>query len=230
MYANVRSVINANNKKILRQAIEKQNERTCNCIIRENCPLQNNCLTKNVIYEATIHSNNQQGKKYIGLYEPTFKKRYAGHKSSFDNQKYMHNTALSTEYWRMKEANENPRISWRIIETSKAFTPELKKCHLCLSEKFHIDTYKDQQVLLNRKSEIVSKCRHRRKFELSLHDSADWRQWSHCMEDIIVQFFILNICIVLVSISTEDCPNGAWNILFCYKNVVFFSQIIYSKE
>ena len=142
-------------------------------MIREKCPLENKCRLTNVVYEGTIQANNQNEKKYIGLCESTFKKRFAGHKTSFANAKYMHNTALSTEYWRLKNAGHAPNVTWRVIETSKAFNPELKKCYLCLSEKFRIATYKDQDNLLNKRSEIVSKCRHRRKFELSLFDSAD---------------------------------------------------------
>lgn len=38
-------------------------------------------------------------------------------------------TFLLFNQWRLKEANLNPDITWRVVETSKAFTPELKKCH-----------------------------------------------------------------------------------------------------
>ena len=170
----VKSIINAHNKKILHPPpVENDNEQSCNCMVRENCPLENNCLAANIIYEGTIHSDNQPNKKYIGLCEPTFKKRYGGHKSSLTNPKYKHQTSLSTEYWRLKEMNKNPRITWKIVEKSKAFTPESKKCHLCLAEKYHIANFENHEALVNKKSEIVSKCRHRRKFELSLFDSAD---------------------------------------------------------
>ena len=121
-------------------------------MVRENCPLENSCLVVNIIYEGTIHSENQPDKKYIGLCEPTFKKRYGGHKSSLTNPKYKHQTSLSTEYWRLKEMNKNPRITWKIVEKSKAFTPESKKCHLCLAEKYHIANFENhgQQKIRNR--------------------------------------------------------------------------------
>jgi len=86
---------------------------------------------------------------------------------------HLHSTALSTEYWRLKNAGQDPKITWRVVETSRAFKPELKKCHLCLAEKYRIATFQDQEHLLNKRSEIVAKCRHRRKYELSLFDTAD---------------------------------------------------------
>ena len=141
-------------------------------------------------YKGIIQATNQKEKKYIGLCDSTFKNSFDRHKTSFTNAKYMHNTALSIEYWCLKNARHTPKVTWRVIETSKAFNPELKKCHLCLSEKFCIATYKDQDKPLNKRSKIVSKCRHRRKFELSLFDSADWCQWCYCIEDLSVFLFL----------------------------------------
>ena len=92
--------------------------------------------------QTTIHLDNQPAKKYIGLCEPTFKKRYAGNKSSLMNHKYKHDTTLSTKFWRLKELIKNPHVTWRVIESSKAFTPESNKCHLCLAEKYQVGSSK----------------------------------------------------------------------------------------
>ena len=88
--SNVKSTISAHNKKILNPQKHMENTRSCNCIRKEQCPMQQNCLShNNIIYEATIAANNNQPvKKYIGLCEITFKKRYANHKNhSPQNQK-----------------------------------------------------------------------------------------------------------------------------------------------
>ena len=53
---NVKSKINAHNKKILSSEVRKE-ERTCNCTRIENCPLNQNCLSRNIVYEATLTSN-----------------------------------------------------------------------------------------------------------------------------------------------------------------------------
>ena len=164
---NIKSLINAHNKRLLATHTDLVPERTCNCINRESCPLSNNCLSKSLVYEATVTADlpNYKEKKYIGLTESTFKKRFSSHKTSFNVERYRHNTTLSTEIWRVKELNGNPTIAWRKIKNANAYTPETNKCLLCLSEKFEIADYPGKN-LLNKRTEIIAKCRHRRKYEL----------------------------------------------------------------
>ena len=45
--------------------------RTCNCRIPRNCPVGNKCITKDVIYSATVYSGNNVH-KYIGATSTTF--------------------------------------------------------------------------------------------------------------------------------------------------------------
>ena len=168
---NIKSKIDAHNKRIL-TSTNADIDRTCNCSRNTICPLDNNCLTKSIVYEATISSNLQdyEPKKYIGLCEGTFKKRFSGHKSSFNLERYQHSTALSTEAWRIRENDGVPNITWRIIRKEKAYTPETRRCMLCLAEKFEIANYPDDNIL-NKRTEIIAKCRHRRKHLLSSFDS-----------------------------------------------------------
>ena len=73
---NITSIINCHNKKDLHQNRPCPNERKCNCIRKEVCPLNRNCQAENIIYEATITCNEQNYNKniYIGIAETTFKK------------------------------------------------------------------------------------------------------------------------------------------------------------
>ena len=170
---NMKAVINGHNKKLL-TPLSDNPTRTCNCINKDNCPLNQNCLATNIIYEATITSDlpDYQEKKYIGLCESTFKKRFASHKSSFNHERHKSSTSLSVELWKVKEMNGTPNITWRIVKKSKAYTPESKRCSLCLTEKFEIANYPDRN-LLNKRTEIIAKCRHRRKHLLMLHNPDD---------------------------------------------------------
>ena len=166
---NVKSTIDAHNKKLLFSNTTNESTRLCNCTNQETCPLSQKCLTSNIVYEATIKSNLHENneKKYIGLCETSFKKRYNGHKTSFRLEKYKNNTALSTEYWKIKEKNGNPVVSWKIIANAKSYKPESKKCSLCQTEKYEIANYPGKN-LLNKRSEIIAKCRHRRKHQLMM--------------------------------------------------------------
>lgn len=168
----IKSIINSHNKKILHTEPANNNQKTCNCQNKDNCPLNNQCLTKSIIYEATLTSNipNYPEKKYIGLCETTFKKRFANHKQSFNTKKYKNNTALSTEYWKIKEQQGIPKVKWKIIRKAKASTPESRNCQLCLGEKYEIACY-DGQNLLNKRNEVVAKCRHKHKYILASYDN-----------------------------------------------------------
>ena len=171
---NMDSIINSHNKNILKPSSPAENDRTCNCVRREDCPLNQNCLQSKIIYQATIKSElvNYGEKKYIGLCETTFKKRYASHKTSFTNKKYQHNTTLSTEFWRVKELNGNPSITWEKIGKAEPFNVESGRCLLCLNEKFEIANY-PYNNLLNKRTEVIAKCRHMNKFNLSSYNTND---------------------------------------------------------
>ena len=63
---NIRSKINGNNKKIL-QAKPTEPQKLCNCLVKEDCPLNGLCLMTSIIYQATIKcsvvNTNKRGTK-----------------------------------------------------------------------------------------------------------------------------------------------------------------------
>ena len=58
-----------------------------------------------------------------------------------------------------------------IIKSVPAYTNLAKRCFLSLHEKLAIITYPNQEELLNKKSEFISKCRHENKFLLGNYKS-----------------------------------------------------------
>ena len=81
------SIINKHNKKILNTKTPIPALKPCNCRIKEDCPLNNNCLTTNIVYNAKVTTNEDTtGKNYIGVTEGTFKQRFTQHKLSFKNK------------------------------------------------------------------------------------------------------------------------------------------------
>ena len=68
---------------------QEENNKKCNCINKNQCPLNQQCLS------IQIYINNLYKEKYyIGLCETTFKLRYANHKKSLNHEKYKNNTEL----------------------------------------------------------------------------------------------------------------------------------------
>ena len=118
--------------------------------------------------------HRKPGKIYIGLTERPRKQRSYSHKLSFTNKKYAHITALSKYLWDLKDKIQDiPEISWKIKKFAPAYNNNSKRCILCLEEKMAIITFPEQQKLLNKISELISKCRHKNKFLLHYYDSKD---------------------------------------------------------
>ena len=81
---NMKSIISSHNKQIL---TSKNKQVGCNCRVKNSCPLDNKCLTSQLIYQADVANNlDDESKYYLGLAETTFKERYGNHKSSFKNE------------------------------------------------------------------------------------------------------------------------------------------------
>ena len=95
------SILTSHNKKILAEN-EKQYE--CNCKNKNECPLQNKCLTPQVIYEADVTTLRTSRKFYIGLSDAPFKERYNNHKRGFRNKRYKKSTELSKYIWSLQES------------------------------------------------------------------------------------------------------------------------------
>ena len=78
---------------------------------------------------------------------------------------YKHDTKLSIEYWNLKMKQLNSQISWKINGIYKSYNTTSKGCNLCLTEKPEILDDPDKN-LLNKRSEIISQCRHKNKDRL----------------------------------------------------------------
>lgn len=60
---------------------------------------------------------------------------------------------------------ENLPIEWSIKDHAIPYQNGAKRCDLCLTEKYHILTHTGR--ILNKRNELISKCRHINKFYLS---------------------------------------------------------------
>ena len=90
---NIASIISSHNKSVLKPIIQ---DHGCNCRQKNDCPMQNKCLTPNIVYEATVMNNVDTVEKiYFGLCETSFRKRYSNHTKSFRLKKYSKETELS---------------------------------------------------------------------------------------------------------------------------------------
>ena len=122
--------------KIRKSQPQVTNTTSSNCRNKETCPLQNKCMSKDIVYKATISTcNTNDTKHYIGMTSNTFKERFRNHIKSFNHKKYSNETELSKYVWHLKENNTDYTIKWSIIKNSISYTGGSKRCNLCSEEK-----------------------------------------------------------------------------------------------
>ena len=161
----MKSIINRHNKKILEKIDSKKEVKACNCKKFE-CPMKESkrsCRAENVVYEATVQTTNET-KRYIGITANEFKTRYYKHRRDFKEKENMNSTALSKYIWEKKTRNEDYKISWKILKNVAQLKNGNKMCRLCVTEAALI--MKDKKDQLNKRNEIMNKCRHQNKFLL----------------------------------------------------------------
>ena len=137
------------------------NNRARNWRIKDNCPLDGKCWSECIVYEATVLSTKQT-KVYFGTAEGSFKSRHNNHTKSLRLRGYEHETELSKHIWSLKDSNIEFSIKWRIKSKAIPYKCGSRDCDLCLAEKVAIARYKGDG-LLNKQTELLSKCRHRNK-------------------------------------------------------------------
>ena len=159
---NMNAILKSHNSKVINKSKQPdaQPRKLCNCKVAEDCPLRGKCLSESIVYKATVTHDNEN-KVYFGLTGGTFKERYRNHTKSIRNKKYENETELSKYIWDLKKQGANYTLRWDIMKKSNTHKRKSGLCNLCLEEKFIIATHKNN--MLNRRSELISKCRHSKK-------------------------------------------------------------------
>ena len=101
---NMKMAISRHNQKV-QKAVEEQvqAEPGCNCNGRCGpCPLQGGCLVESVVYKATVEQQDSTVNTYTGMTCNTFKERFYGHRSTFENENHPNPTTLSTHVLDLK--------------------------------------------------------------------------------------------------------------------------------
>ena len=161
---NVKSAISRHNNQMLSKTKTTPETENCNCQKPSECPLNKKCLSSNIVYKAVVTSAGEgETKEYIGMTATTFKTRYRNHKKSFNYTRYEKDTALSKHIWELKRSNKSYTIIWSILKRASSYQPGRTRCNLCIEEKLCI-LQDGGRNLLNKRSEIFAKCRHREKF------------------------------------------------------------------
>ena len=100
-----------------------------------------------------------------GAVEGEFKFQYDNHTKCFRNRYYEHDIELSKYIWKLKDIGKTFTLKWNIAAYTSPYRCGTRRCDLCITEKYII-ARADQEHLLNKHTQFISKCCHRNKFLL----------------------------------------------------------------
>ena len=126
------------------------------------------------MYKCVASVKGYPNRVYLSTAEGDFKQRFYNHWMSFNNEGNSTDTALSKYVCEIKK-NLKIMLSlkWSIIKSVPAYSNISKKSQLCLQGKFEILNYPNPNELLNKRSELISKCRYLNKFLFPNYKSND---------------------------------------------------------
>ena len=162
---NMGSIISSHNSKLLSKETSEI-QKTCNCG-KKVCPLGGNCLLKNLIYQATVTTQEDPPveEHYVGQTSTTFKERLANHNSNMNHEEQEGATALSSYIWKLKRKNIPYVVKYKLLDRANTYSPVSKICNLCTCERYYIN-FHPQIATINKKNEINGFCRHKHKLLL----------------------------------------------------------------
>ena len=116
MHAKRKSKISNHNRHLLEKKTKPADSNGCNCNKKDQCSLNNQCLTTNIVYKAETTDVCGETNENIGVTAGTFKKRYAHHIKSLKIQRYSTETELSKYAWSLKEERKPFTIKWSVVK------------------------------------------------------------------------------------------------------------------
>ena len=127
-----------------------------------------NCEESDIVYQGDISLDNKVKFSYIGLSSTKFISRFHNHKKSFKHRQYRADSESGKQVWDFKDQKENPKVTFRLVKKVKSYQPGSPRCNLCLEEIWKILTFKCPEGvnLLNTRTEMFSRCRHRARWKL----------------------------------------------------------------
>ena len=165
---NMYNILSNHNKRLLNELITRdRNPDTgyCNCRNKEECPLGGCCNLRNVIYQACISPMEQQrdgGRVYIGISTGNWKQNGTTKNIHFPTQNLDTRLLYQNIFGAFRIRGYLHKLSGKIIRHSSTTNSFNGRCNLCLDEKISIINFKNRKLLLNKRNELVFKCRQKK--------------------------------------------------------------------
>ena len=157
------SVIKQHNYKVL--STTENVDQLCKCRNKESCPHNGKCLQTCIVYKADVITN-KDSHIYYGASDGEFKSLYNNHTNSFRHRHHEQELELSKHIWKLQDKGINLNGKWSVAAYASTYRCGTRRCDLCLPEKY-VTARANHKTLLNKKTEIISKCSHSNKYILN---------------------------------------------------------------
>ena len=171
--SNISSIISVYNKNLLNPSVTQNG---CNCRIREDCPPSKISACLQILLTKLMSIARQT--------KTPFKER------DFNHKQYIKSTELCKYIWLLKDAKTPYTINWSIVAKVKN-SAKINYCLLCLTEKYHLIKYFNDNHLLKKKDDFINACRHQSKLllkNLKRNDSMDWKNIKETCREVFLYF------------------------------------------
>ena len=126
-----------------------------------------------IVYKSIASATSFYNNVYLGAAQREFKKWFHNHNSSFKSKSERNDTTLAKYLLDLKLKHSMTATSkWHILHSLARYS-NITKCRLCFQEIFKIFSYRKPDELINKRSELVSKCRHMNKFLVANYKAND---------------------------------------------------------
>ena len=112
------SVIKQHNYRVL--STTENVDRLCNCINKENCPLDGKCLQSCIVYKADVITN-KDSHIYYGASDGEFKSRYNSHTNSFCHRHHEQDTELSKHICKVQGKGINFKVKCSVTAYASTY-------------------------------------------------------------------------------------------------------------
>ena len=136
---------------------------SCNCQIKDRCPLDGQCNVSQIIYKAIVKSPGMDDHYYYGQAK-SFKERFRNHISSFGNRSCKQKCALKKFIWKLQDRNKPYEIRWKLVKYSRIYQPGDRMCGMCIDEKLTILENIGSHQTIN--EEFNGRCFHKAKHKI----------------------------------------------------------------
>ena len=113
-----------------------------------------------IIYQSDVENNANKGTKiYVDIVETSFKAQFKNHNKDFNHEQHKRTHKIAKIYIVVKKMS---RIRQSAVEKVYG-RAKINFCPLSLAQKLHLIEYFNDNRLLNKRNEFISRCTHQVK-------------------------------------------------------------------